>query len=155
MLPINPILAAAAANMAIGMFWYSEYAFGPLWKKLKKEGSSEYKDLYQRLTIQAVASIMVASALYMAIMTFQKTQMTYAHEAFTQFYSLLVTDKENTTELIESIKTSCFIWLGFVFSGALSCFAWSNQMNLQILVIKTVGTLVQFLVTAAVLSALA
>ena len=34
MLPINPILAASAANMAVGMLWYSDYAFGPLWRKL-------------------------------------------------------------------------------------------------------------------------
>ncbi len=155
MLPINPILAASAANMAVGMLWYSDYAFGPLWRKLKKEGNGEYKDLYQRLALQAVASVMVTTALYIAIMTFQKTQMTYAHEAFTNVFSWFLADKANTTELIASMKTVGFIWLGFVVPGALACHAWSTPMSWEKFGIKVGCKLAQFLAVAAVLASLA
>ena len=155
MIPVNPILAAAAADMAVGMLWYSDYAFGPLWKKLKKEGNGEYKDLYQRLALQAVASVMVASDLYIAIITFQKTQATYSHEAFTKLFSWFLEDKPSTTELIASMKTVGFIWLGFVVPGNLSCTAWSNPMNFVKFGIKVGCKLAQFFAVAAVLSALA
>lgn len=155
MVPVNPILAAAAANMAVGMLWYSDYAFGPMWRKLKKEGNVEYKDLYQRLALQAVASVMVTSALYIAIMTFQKTQMIYAYEHFTNIFSWFLRDKQNTTELIASMKTVAFIWLGFVVPGGLSCLAWSTPMSWVKFGIKTGCKLAQFLAVAAVLATLA
>ncbi len=155
MLPINPILAAAAADMAVGMFWYSDYAFGPMWRKIKKEGNADYKDLYQRLALQAVASVMVASALYIAIITFQKTQMAYSYDTFTQMFSWFLKDKPNSTELVSSMKTVMFIWLGFVVPGNISCVAWSTPMNWSKFGIKAGCKLAQFLAVAAAFSALA
>lgn len=154
MMPLNPILAAAAADMAVGMFWYSDYAFGPLWKKIHGKTNVE-KDLYQRVAIQAVGSVMIATALYIAIMTFQKTQGVYAHEMFTKWFSWFLTEKEQSTELVSSMKTAGFIWLGFFVSSGISCAAWSSAPAWTKFAVKTGCKLVQLLAMAAVLVKLA
>ncbi|HSW76603.1 MAG TPA: DUF1761 family protein [Candidatus Saccharimonadales bacterium] len=154
MMPINPILAAAAADMAVGMVWYSDYAFGPLWKKVHGKTNVE-KDFYLRLAIQAVGSVMLATALYISIMTFQKTNVAYSQELFTKWFSWFFTEKNPDTLLVSAMKTAAFIWVGFYVSAGISCAAWTSAPAGTKFVIKVGCKLFQLLAMAAVLASLA
>ena len=126
-----------------------------MWRKLSKDHSGDMKDIYLRFAIQAISSLMIAAALYIAIITFQKTQITYAHETFTKLFSWFLQDnKSETTELIAAMKTAAFIWFGFIFSTKLSCFAWTQPMNITKFMIGTGCKLIQFLAIAAIFTIL-
>lgn len=153
-MPLNPIIAAAVADMAVGMFWYSDYAFGPLWKKIHGKPNIE-KDLYQRVAIQAVSSVVFATAVYIAIMTFQKTQGAYSQEMFTKYFSWFLTEKTVNTELMSSMKAAGFIWLGLFVPSYLSCAAWTSAPAWTKFAIKSGCKLAQLLAIAAILASLA
>lgn len=150
MIPLNPIIAAAVADMAVGMFCYSDYAFGPLWKKIHGKTNVE-KDLYVRLAVQAVSSLVIATALYIAIMIFQKSQCTYGQEMLTKWFSWFLTEKEQNTELVSAMKTTGFIWLGLFVPSYLSCAAWTSAPAWIKFAIKSTCKLAQLLAMTVVL----
>jgi len=154
MMPLNPILAAAVADMAVGMLWYSDYGFGPLWKKIQGKTNVE-KDLYLRLLVQGASSVVFATAVYIAIMTFQKTHDAYAQEIFTKYFSWFLKEKTVNTELMSSMKTAGFIWLGLFVPSYLSCAAWTPTPAWTKFAIKSGCKLAQLLAIAAVLATLA
>jgi len=150
---INPILAAAAADMLVGMFWYSDYAFGPLWQKVSGYKTEMKKDLYLRIAVQVVSSLMIATAFYIAILTFQKTQVSFAQDAYTKLYSWFF--KEDTSEnanLMSALKIAGFIWFGFFVPSNLSCTVWRPTINWQKMLLKVGSKLAQFLSMAAALA---
>lgn len=152
MISINPILAAAAADIVVGMLWYSDYGFGPMYRKLSGHKLDMRKDLYVRIALQVVGSIMIATAFYIAILTFQKSQAMYSQEALTRLYSWFFMPSVDHAECMSSLKIAGFIWLGFFVPTKLSCLAWSPVMVWQKFAIKACGKLAQFLAMAAVLS---
>lgn len=157
MMPINPIIAAAVANMAVGIFWYSDYAFGPLWMNISGKKKSDISaNIYQRLALQVLSSVITVTALYIAIMTFQKTHGAYHQELFTKWFSWLLKESAApTTELLSSMKATGFIWLGFFLPHHLACTAWSTLINWRMLAIHAGASLASLLAAAAVLATLA
>ena len=154
MMPLNPILAAAAADMIVGMLWYSDYAFGPLWKKVSGHKMDVSKDLYLRLALQAVCSVMIATAFYIAILTFQKAQAVVSQAMFTQIYSWFFMSAANDADMISSLKIAGFLWLGFFVPSSLACAVWHNVIAWQKFALKAGGKLAQLLAMAAVLAIL-
>lgn len=152
MMPINPILAAAAADMVVGMLWYSDYAFGPLWKKATGMKNDVSKDFYLRLALQVVSSVMIATAFYIAILTFQKNEAAYSQQMFTQVYAWFFQPSVDHTQLMSAMKISGFMWLGFFVPSYLSCTVWHTNIMWQKFIIKTGSKLAQLLAMAAVLS---
>lgn len=152
MLQLNPILAAAAADMVVGMFWYSDYAFGPMWKKIMGSKNDVSKEFYLRVALQVVSSLMIATAFYIAVLTFQKAMPVSGQEMFTQVYSWFFTPVVQHASLMSSLKIAGFFWLGFFVPGQLSCTVWHSVIMWHKFVIKVGGKLAQLLAMAAALS---
>ena len=154
MMSLNPILAAAAADMVVGMFCYSDYAFGPMWKKVSGHKMDVSKDFYLRLAFQVVSSVMVATAFYIAVLTFQKAQVVSSQAMFTQLYSWFFMASAQNAELMSTLKIAGFMWLGFYVPSYLSCTVWHSPIVWHKLMIKSVCKLAQLLAMAAVLATL-
>ena len=154
MMPLNPILAAAIADMAVGMLWYSDYAFGPLWKKIVGHKTDVSKEFYLRIALQFVSSVMIATAMYISILTFQKAQIISSQAMFTQIYAWFFEGSAKNAELMSSLKIAGFVWLGFCVPTALSCTVWHNVIMWQKFSVKVGGKLAQLLAIAAVLATL-
>jgi hypothetical protein len=146
MLPINPILAAAAANILVGFAIYSKYTFGPLWSKISGKKVTGLKDMPVRLAIEAVSSVMAAAALYLSILTFKKAEVA-SDNVFTHIYSWFLHD--TSADMMSSLKIAGFLWLGFMVPGILCHLAWDESMNWRKGALKAVFSLVHILAMAA------
>ncbi len=87
------ILAAVAATMAVGMFWYSESVFGKAWSAITKVDD---KEMRKRMP-QAMPQVIVAALL---------TSYIIAHVAYVSHIFF------NTTYLSASLTTAFWLWLG-------------------------------------------
>ena len=152
MLQVNPIIAAAAANMLVGFVIYSKHTFGPMISKLSGKKVSGLKDMPLRIAIEAVSSLMKASALYIAIITFQKSESSVAHNMLTNVYSWFVTHVANDADIVSSLKIAGFFWLGFMVPHILCHLAWNEHMNIKKSSLKAVLSLVHILVMAATIA---
>lgn len=153
MLPINPIIAGAAADMLVGMALYSDYTFGPLWTKVTGVKASHQKDMQLRLAGQAVASIMVSSAMFIAILTFKKTELSASQEMLTKIYSWFLKDAGSAqTDVMSSFKIAGFLWLGLWVPAMLSATVWQPNINWQKFALKSAFTLVRVLAIAGALA---
>jgi hypothetical protein len=152
---LNPILAAAVADLLVGWLWYSDYAFGTMWRKVSGHGKVDMKkDFYMRVALQLVSSIMVATALYIAILTFQRAQIVSSQATFTQIYSWFFMPAMQNAELMSALKIAGFIWFGFYLPAGLSCTVWHNQIMWHKFALKAGGRLAQLLAVALVLARL-
>lgn len=154
MMPINPIIAATAADILVGMALYSHYTFGPLWTKVTgMKCSYTNKEIPMRFAGQVVASLMTASALYISIITFKKSQMSYPQEMLTKMYSWFFKDLSVVhTDLVSSMKIAAFLWLGFIVPCLLCRTIWDATVNWQRFALKSAFTLVHFLAMAGALA---
>ncbi len=151
MLSINPILAGAAANILVGVALYSKYTFGPMWSKISGKKVSGFKDMPLRFGIEVVSSLMYATALYISIVTFQKSELTLTQNVFTNVYSWF-TDVKMETDMMASLKIAGFFWLGFMVPHLLCHLAWDENMNGRKVLVKAVFSLVHFLAMAAAIA---
>jgi hypothetical protein len=154
MMPLNPILAAAAADMVVGMLCYSDYVFGPMWRKAGGHKHEYSKEFYLRLALQVVSSVMIATAFYIAVLTFQKAQVVSSQAMFTQLYSWFFMASAQNAELMSTLKIAGFMWLGFYAPSYLSCTAWHKPISWHKFMIKAVCKRAQRLAMAAVLATL-
>lgn len=152
MFSVNPIVAAAAADILVGCLYYSDFAFGPLARKLCTDKPDMKKDLHIRYGLQIVASLMLATAFYIAILTFKKTELPLAQDMFTRMYSWFFTDVQVVhADCMASLKIAGFLWVGFVVPQALSAAAW-HSLNFKKVALKAGGKLAQFLAMACTLA---
>jgi hypothetical protein len=149
MLPINPILAAAAVNMFVGAAIYSKHTFLPLWLKVSGRKVSNLKDMPLRLAIEAVSSLMKAAALYISILTFKKAEV-ISDNVFTSMYSWFFQD--NHADMMSALKIASFLWLGLMVPGILCWIAWDENLNWKKGALKAVFGLVHILAMAATLA---
>lgn len=155
MIPFNPILAAAAADFLVGWLWYSDLAFGPAWRKASGHGKVDMKkDFYLRIAVQIISSIMIATALYIAILTFQKAQLPATQAMYTQLYSWFFLPVAHNAEMMSSLKIAGFIWFGFYVPSGLSCTVWHSSILWNKFLLKAGSRLARLLTIAAVLAAL-
>lgn len=148
-----PILVAAVADVTIGMIWYSDSLFGPMWRKLGGKAINP-KDLYQKLAMQAVAALFTAAALFIAISIFQKTQTgVYAKDGFFKIFSVFLQDIPQNNSLMSAMKTAGFIWLGFI-APAKACHTIWGSGNWQRFGIETAGQLLSLVTMAAIIASL-
>ncbi len=148
-----PILAAAAAEVVVSMLWYSDHLFGPMWKKLGGKSSGK-KDFYQKLGIHILASLVTATALYIAIVVFQKTQAgVHTQAGLGQIFSMFLHDSNHNNTLMCSMKIAGFIWLGFYAPSKVICTVWSS-CNWTKFMITAGGKLAGLVAMAAVIASL-
>lgn len=158
MMPIHhayiPIIAAAAAEVVVGMLWYSDNLFGPMWKKAGGKVANQ-KDFYQKLATHSVAALVTATALYIAISVFQKTQIgIYTQHGLGQIFSLFLHEGlHNNNTLMSSMKIAGFLWLGFFVPAGVTCTAWSSG-NWHKFAIKAGGKLAGLVAMAATIASL-
>jgi hypothetical protein len=155
MMSLNPILVAAAADFLVGWLWYSDLAFGAAWRKASGHSKVDMKkDFYLRIAVQILASIMIATALYIAILTFQRAQVPGSQAMFTQLYSWFFIPVAQNAEMMASLKIAGFVWFGFYVPAGLSCTVWHSAILWQKFILKAGGRLAQLLAMAAVLATL-
>jgi len=152
MMPINPILAAALADIIVGAVYYSDYAFGPLCKKLSTTKYDMHKDFYLRMAVQVVASLMIATAFYISILTLKKAELPQSQEMFTRIYAWFFKDAQDVhADIMSSLKIAGFLWFGFAVPMAFAATAW-HSMNWKKTVLKLGCKLGQFLAMAGALA---
>jgi len=150
MLPINPIIAAALANVLLGVVIH--YAFGSEIGKILEKKTTGFKDMPLRFGLEIISSLMKASALYIAILVFQRSEHTLAENMFTKIYSWFVTGTKTDTELMASLKIAGFVWLGFMVPHILCHLAWDEKMNGRKSLLKAGLGLAHLLVMAATIA---
>ncbi|MBP9764805.1 DUF1761 domain-containing protein [Candidatus Babeliales bacterium] len=150
MMPLNPIIVAAVADVLAGVVIYSDYAFGPLWHKVTGMKCKMGKDAYLRFALQFVCSLMTATALYIAILTFQKTDVTYVQSTLTNMYAWFFTPTTHT-DFMSAVKIAGFLWLGFYVPFIFSHIIWDTTINWQKGALKSVFKLIHLAVMTAVL----
>ena len=154
MLSINnylPILVAAGVYMGIGVVCYSDAVLGKTWKKLggcKING----KNLQQKFGMQAVASILTATALMIAINVFDQYQGGATQSGFSQIFSWFL-DKSDGPSMMNAMKTAAFFWLGFSMPALAAVMIWC-ETKLHKFLIDAGCELVALAAMAAVLSSL-
>lgn len=159
MVPIEqaymPIIAAAAAEVAVVIAWYSDHLFGPMWKKLGGKSSGN-KDFYQKLSIHALAALVTATALYIAISVFQQAQTdSYTTHGLGQIFAMFLhkTDQAMNNTLLCSMKIAGFLWLGFLAPSKVICAAWASE-NWKKTAIEVGGQFASLVVMAAVIASM-
>lgn len=150
MFPVNPIIAAAGVNVLVGVAIH--YSFGHEIAKIMDKKTTGLKDMPLRFAIEIISSLMLASALYIAILTFQKSELTLTQDMFTRLYSWFVTDFKTNTEMMASLKIASFFWLGIMVPQILCHLAWDEHMNGRKSVLKAALSLVHFLAMGAALA---
>lgn len=147
-----PIIAAAAAELVVGMVWYSDQLFGPMFRKMS--GKKAPKDIVNRLAMHAVVALLRATALFIAISIFQKTQTAvYAQDGFGKVFSVFLNTSAPNNSLISSVKTAGFMWLGFYVPSKASCTIWGDQ-NWQLFAMKAAYQFTLLATMAAVIASL-
>ena len=148
-----PILSATGASLAIGAIWYSDHLFGPMWRKMGGK-SIDPKEVPHRLAMHAVASLVTATALFIAISIFQKTQTgLYAKEGLFKIFAAFLSDENQESLLKSAMKTAGFVWLGFIAPTKAIHTIWGNN-NWQKFAIEAAGALVSIVAMAAVIAKL-
>lgn len=108
-----PILAAAAVHMGVGVAWYSDHAFGKMWRKAGGCKVNK-KNLQKKFALQGVFSILTATALMIAINIFQQYQMVgVAQSGLSQIFSWFLDGAKDGASMMNAMKTAAFFWLGF------------------------------------------
>jgi len=157
MIHFNPILAAAAANFFVGWLMFSKHVFGPMWSKAKGAATDMKKDFYIRLAAEVVSSLMTASALYLAILTFQKSQMMIPQELLTHVYSWFFKDIQAVQfDMMSSLKIAGFMLVGFIIPRHLSATVWgSTEIRWSKFMVCSISDIAQFAAMAIVITLLA
>ena len=150
MFPLNPIIAAAAVNVLIGLGIH--HCCGHMIAKTLGKKAIKLKDMPLRLAIEIVSSLMTASALYVAILVFQKSELTFKEDIFTRVYSWFVTGVKMETSMMASLKIAGFFWLGFMVPHILCHLASDEQMNGKKSLLKATLSLVHFLAMGAAIA---
>lgn len=147
------VLLAACSELVIGMLWYSNHLFGSIWQKNGGKMPAQ-SELYRNLGLQAISALFTASALFIAMSIFQKTQTgVYAKDGFLKIFSLFLEDDTQNNNLMSAVKTAGFIWLGFL-APAKACQTIWGSGNWKKFAIETIGQLTSLISMAVVIASL-
>lgn len=146
------VLAAAAAHFFVGWLWYSEYLFGPMWKKLGGKCSGMSKDMRVNLAASFATSLVIATASLIAISIFQQTQTgIYSREGLSRVFSWFLQDNPVNNTMLCSMKTLAFLWAGFCAPMSLSSVIWGGK-NLHRWILEEGSDLASLLAVAATIA---
>ena len=152
--PTATVLVAAAAHYATLWLWYSEYLFGPMWKKMGGKCAGLYKDMKINALIQFAASILIATAVCIAVSVFEKTQVTaLSKEGFSQIFSWFLDKSSPNNTMLGSMKTVGFIWTGFLLPMSFSSVLWCGT-SLNRWALETAGKLAGLLAIAVTVASI-
>ena len=146
-----PIILAAAADMIVGMFWYSDHLFGSFFEKTNNKTTTTKNLIYYKIGMQTIASLVMAAALFVAISIFEKTQIISLQEGFIKFFSSFFKEATQHNNYIPAMKTAGFIWIGFLVPLKASCTIWGSKSWIKF-AIKISGELVRLLTMAAIIA---
>lgn len=122
------VLAAAIANMAIGMLWYGPI-FGKQWMAMTGITKESMKDMplkpWQAMIGGLVTSLIIAYVLVFFTLTW-------------------------VSSLTEALMSTFWIWLGFVATTQLSGFLWEGK-SFKLFVLNTAYSLIAYGVMTAIL----
>ncbi len=144
-----PILAASAAYVAVGYAWYSDYLFGHA--KCKHPRSSVHKKLELSLgmALHVATSVVVVSALCVAIKVFATASLLSGFDGFLNLFSWMFT-AQTERSLMGSLKVVLFVWSGFFAPVAAESSYWNDQCWEDFFV-NAAGKLAMLCAAAAVL----
>lgn len=123
------VAAGAAAEMAIGYFWYSDFAFGPMIRKVTGQKKHALKDMNRKLVLHAIFALLKAAGLFIVISLFNKIQMTSYHVAgINKLFSVFLYDyTKQDNGMINALKAAGFIWFAFLMPVKAMCTVWASE----------------------------
>lgn len=121
------VFVTAIISMAMGMFWYSQKAFGKQWIELSKIKVSKKESMGQTMFIAFIASLITS----------------FVMANFIKF-----TEAAN---LISGAQTGVLLWLGFVAPVQLGIVLWENK-PVKLFLINTAHNLVNLAIIGAILA---
>lgn len=142
-----PILVAAVVKDIVGMFWFSDMLFGPMWKKMGGKISTD-KDIVTKIALGFIASLIAATALFIAIAAFQKAHNFESSGIFLKLFSIFFKEEVSNNNLFSALKIAAFLWFGFLAPSKAILTIWGSG-NWYKFLIASVGELVGFLAMAA------
>ena len=130
---IWPILVATIVSFGIGSLWYSPILFGTDWMNLVKSfnkswNNSNVSGVWKHYLAQLIATIVSLCVLAFFISTVSAA--TAGDGAFLGF----------------------LVWLGFTVTESVGYFLW-EQKPLRLILINSIGTLLNLIVSGAILGA--
>ena len=146
-----PILVAAAVHIGIACLWYSELLFGKMW--ISAGGCKmDSKDAPMKLGLQTLCSILLATAIMIAINIFQQSQAVSATASgFSRMFSWFLNSTTEGPTMMNAMKVAGFFWMGFAMPTIASAAIWCNH-SLNRFFICAAGELVALLAMGASLS---
>lgn len=123
-----PVIAAAAAEIAVGFVWYSDHLFGPAMRKAAGEKKKK-KNMIEEIAMHFVVALAKATALYIVICMMQHAKSAgLFQEGFAKFFTFFAHDpiKHNNT-LMCALKTASFIWVGFLLPSRAIRTIWGSK----------------------------
>ena len=122
-----------------------------MWRKSGGKAVAS-KDVYAKVAMHAAAALVTASALFIAISIFQKTQTgIFAQEGFLKIFSFFQQDATPDNTLKDAMKTAGFLWLGFIAPCKAVHTIWGSG-NWQKFTIEAAGQLINLVAMAAVIA---
>lgn len=122
------VLTAAGAHFFMGWLWYSEYLFGPMWKKMGGKCTGFSKDMRVNLALSFASSLLLAVAAVIAISIFEKTQTSiYSQEGLSKLFSWFLDDSAANNTMLGSMKTIAFLWAGLSVPLSAKAVIWSAK----------------------------
>lgn len=102
-----PVIAAAVINMAVGMLWYSPYAFGKLWMKKMNKTAEEARQANPLIIVfNTIASLVFAYLL--------------AH----------IMKIASINDIGDGITIGFWVWLGFVVTAVLPVYLYEARSKI-------------------------
>lgn len=129
---IVAVVIAAIANMALGMVWYSEAAFGKTWMKLNKitKKDIENADMRQAFGLGFIATLLMCYVIAILLAVVQPASVQHA------------------------MNFGFLLWLGLNLPPELHGMAWERR-PMKLLLINSGNALVTILMTVVILMTIA
>ncbi|PIT92162.1 MAG: DUF1761 domain-containing protein [Candidatus Harrisonbacteria bacterium CG10_big_fil_rev_8_21_14_0_10_42_17] len=130
------ILAAAIANMIVGMLWYGPL-FGKQWKKLMGFSNDDMKKM-KMTPMQAMIGGLITSLIMAYVL---------AHSAF--MWNLFFAG--SVSDFMFALQLAVWIWLGFVATTQISSVLWEGR-PWKLFFLNASNTLVSLIAMAMILT---
>jgi hypothetical protein len=123
-----PILAAAVAHVVIACLWYSNIMFGKMWVREGGNCLMDKKDAPMKLALQTLCSILLATAVMIAINIFHQSQVASATvSGFSRIFSWFLSSTSQGPTMMNAMKVAGFFWMGFAMPTIASAAVWCNH----------------------------
>jgi hypothetical protein len=127
---VTVALAGAAAHYMTGWALNSELVLGKIWKheKDQKACGNLSQDMRVNIALQAFASLVLSVGLCVAIIIFEKAQLSMGSKsALEQLAHLFFSSNQQVKSMMHSMHVVLFIWAGFILPFSAEEVIWCGH----------------------------